>query len=76
MSQTANWLAEPGETPPQPGDLSRLVTLHTCINCGRRAANPVTGNWRCPCGGQTVYHQFTPTQYAELRTYGEVRSRD
>jgi len=73
-ADTPKWLADPDEGLPQPGDLSRTVTLHTCCACGRRAANPLTGNWSCLCGGETVYHEFGPTAYSELRVYGEVRT--
>lgn len=69
----AEWLADEGY--PTPSDLSRTIRLFECQSCQRRAANPPAGNWSCPCGGETVVQEFGPTEYAELRKYGEVKSR-
>jgi len=72
----AKWLAEPDEGYPTPSALTRTVTLHECQDCGRRAANPPGGGWSCPCNGDVVSQEYTPTQYAELRKWGEVRTTD
>ena len=76
MSQHANWITGPdADDYPMPGDLTYTVTLHECKSCGRRAANPPAGGWGCVCDEPDVITQdYTPTQYSELRTYGEVRT--
>lgn len=70
----ADWITESGEGYPSPADLTYTVSLHVCQRCGRKAANPPSGNWHCTCGGETVVQEYTPTEYAELRKFGEVRS--
>ena len=74
-SRTASWISD-GDSYPRPSDLSYKVTLYECQDCGRRAANPPGGNWTCVCGGETISQEYTPTQYSELRKYGEVRTVD
>lgn len=70
----ASWIADEGY--PKPARLVSTVTLHTCERCERKAANPPSGNWSCTCGGPTVTEEFSPTQYAELRKFGEVQTTD
>lgn len=72
----ASWIADDDEGYPSPARLTYTVTLHECQSCERKAANPPTGGWSCPCGGDVVSQDYTPTQYAELRKYGEVRTTD
>jgi len=72
----AKWLADAEEGYPSPSAMTYTVTLHECQSCEKRAANPPGGSWSCPCGGQTVAQDYTPTQYAELRKFGEVRTTD
>lgn len=74
MTEMADWVAD--DAYPQPADLTYTVTLYECQGCGRRAANPPGGSWSCPCGGEIITQEYTPTQYSELRKFGEVRTTD
>lgn len=72
-----HWEREGGEgLPPEAeftakfDDSDRKVFLFTCVNCGYRAATPPEPVTECSCGGEIVWHRFSPDEYQNIRHLG------
>jgi len=68
--------SDPGERLP-PADSHDTTWLFTCCLCGRRWADPPSVVVACGCGSeQVVGHEFTDTEYRNLRFTRSVSTTD
>lgn len=47
--------------------------LFTCVECGRRWADPMAPVASCDCGGEGIGHQFDHDEYRRLRWFSDPR---
>jgi len=67
-------IVDGGNGLPSPNRKARTVHLFTCINCGRRWANPDMPVSSCGCDGDVVSHEFDPDEYSRIRLFGDPRA--
>jgi hypothetical protein len=63
-----------GEGLPQSDHEGEAVWLFTCVECGRRWADPAAPIAGCGCGGDAVGHQFDHDEYRRIRWFSDPRT--